>query len=158
MDFLSALTLWAAATRLSSRASELNASKGINAMKAPMQACGEGSSRVGIALGALLVLLVAGSSGCRTGTSHEYNHWKAIHHDPFSASAWNRLEHNFLSYDRDFDGGYLGFLSDEAGDIGTTFRRHFWLDNPENPFLREEASSEYDPPSHHDIPRWREYD
>ena len=109
-------------------------------------------------LGALLALLAVGSSGCRTGTTHEYNHWKAIHHDPIGAGVWNRAQYHFLSYRPDIDGSYGSFVRNQAGDIWTTFERHFLIDSDENPFLTEDESTEFDPPSHHDIPEWGEYD
>ncbi len=92
-------------------------------------------------------------ASCSTGYTHEYNHWKSAFHPPVFGTIWNRTSYHFLGW-RPEERGYWSQFGSDMGDIGLTFQRHMFLDNPTNPFLRASASGEIDMPDY-DIPEWQ---
>ena len=72
-------------------------------------------------------LLLAALAGCAT---------------PSDATHWNRgqdllrsTQFHFLGWNPGSGQSYGAYISDSAGHIGKTLRRHFWSSNPDNPRL-----------------------
>jgi hypothetical protein len=75
-------------------------------------------------LGALGLSLIV---GCASHTSDMNRHWS-------ERSIGPRVSRAFLTYDWEKDGSYRDFAWQKKQDINLTVRRHFFNNNPENPF------------------------
>jgi hypothetical protein len=102
----------------------------------------------------LLSLLAAssifGMAGCASQAAYSHDHWS-----PYSVQP--SLSRAFLSYDPEMDGSYREFQYKKKKSINLTLRRHFFNENPDNPFEAEDPTW-YDPrPNHSITPRPWDY-
>lgn len=116
--------------------------------------------------GALCCLLAL--SACRSGppediddarnpgSAHEVNHWNSVYHPIPGEEVGDRLLYHGFGYRSEVDGGFWGYEWRQFKDIWLTFQRHVFLDDPENPFLRENASGKVDMSDYDedDVPEW----
>ena len=78
----------------------------------------------GLGLGAALLL---GLASCQSQAKHARDHWTGYSVGP-------SLSRHFLTYDAESDGNYTDFQWRKKKDMEMTMRRHFFNNNPDNPF------------------------
>ena len=80
--------------------------------------------RLHLLLGAGTLL---GLAACQAQAKHQREHWTAYYMGP-------SMSRHFLTYNAETDGKYPDFLWRQTNNIGLTLRRHFFNNNPDNPF------------------------
>jgi len=104
-------------------------------------------SHIGFGLGAALLV---GLASCQSQAAHATDHWTGYSVGP-------SLSRAFLGYDAETDGNYTDFQWRKKKNIELTIRRHFFNQNPDNPFEPDDPSV-YEPrPVHSILPAPQRY-
>jgi hypothetical protein len=94
--------------------------------------------------------LLAGLASCQSQAKHARDHWTAYSIGP-------SLSRHFLSYDVESDGNYTDFQWRKKRSIELTLQRHFFNQNPDNPFEAYDASLYGPRPKHSLLPAPQRY-
>lgn len=100
----------------------------------------------------LLISAVAtlGFTACRSQAAYENDHWT-----PYSIGP--SLSRNILGYSAENDGDYKVFQWKRKKSIELTLRRHFFNNNPDNPFEPYDPSVNAPRPNHSLFPNFVQY-
>ena len=91
-----------------------------------------------------------GFAACRSQAAYEHDHWTGYSVGP-------SLSRNILGYSAEQDGDYKDFAWRRKKNIELTLRRHFFNNNPDNPFEPYDPDVNAPRPNHSLVPEFYRY-